>query len=204
MRTIPILLGASSVIAAWLLTSGCVTAFPDYPVQPAAHYAHHCEEDAVTLAVQAVTSASEQRKYFDTNLTRRHILPVFVVIENHNPETSVLVSKEDIGLHGGSSGASEEMLSSGGVGTGIQIVGLALLSIPINVIGGAIVADAENIKHNFRVKELTHQTVSPHEATAGFVYFALPGESTPSDARMSVRVRLLPSNEHKAFLLDVQ
>ena len=85
MRTIFFRARGSGAIAVAFMATGCATTFPDYPVHPAASYKHHLEQNGVIVAIQPLTKASEQRKYFDTNLASRDILPVFVVVENHNP-----------------------------------------------------------------------------------------------------------------------
>lgn len=206
MKTIRISVGGFWVITVLLLANGCVYTFPDYPVQAAANYRNHLEQDGVIVGVHPLTSASEQKKYFDTNLNSRNILPVFVVIENHNPQTSILVSKEDIGLYDGSNYATEDMLASGKVGKAIAVTGLLLISSPIMVIGGAIVTDADNIKHNFKIKELTRQMLSTHQTTSGFMYFPLSAKDkkTKPDLLISVKLEMLPSNQQKIFTLRMK
>ena len=200
-----------SVSRCWALgivatTSGCVSAFPEYPVRPATSYQHHLQENGIIVAAHPLKRASEQREYFDANLNRRDILPVFVVVENHNPQTSVLVSKEDFGLCDASDAAVEDLLPSGVAGKVIYVGGAALLSIPFMAIGGAITADAENIKHNYLAKELSRQMLGTHEATSGFVYFPLSEEPKNADRDLviSARLTMLPSNQQKVFLLRIQ
>jgi len=204
MKTIRISLGGTFIVAASLLTNGCVSAFPDYPVHPAMSYQRHVEQDGVIVAIHPVEQASEQKKYFDVNLSRRGILPIFVVIGNHNSQSSVLVSKEDIGLYARTQGVSEDMLPSGAAAKGFQVAGCVLISVPILAIASAIEANAENIKYNFRVKELTDQMLSHKESTSGFVYFRLPDKNAPLEDIIAVRLRMLPSKEYKEFLFDLQ
>ncbi len=67
------------------------------------------------------------------------------------------------------------------------IGGTAIVSLPVVIVGAAMIADTENLKHNFEVKELRRQTVSSGKSVQGFIYYSAK-VSIPQRLRMTAIV----------------
>jgi hypothetical protein len=74
--------------------------FPDYPVRPARDYAVTAARAGLTIGVQPVEDLKEQKTYFDTELTPKGFIPVFVVIENGSTGDSFLFDQTTVGYGG--------------------------------------------------------------------------------------------------------
>jgi len=70
--------------------------FPDYPVRPAGDYAVKVEKSGLTIGVQPVEDLKEQKTYFNTELTPKGFVPVFVVIQNGSTDDSFLFDKTGV------------------------------------------------------------------------------------------------------------
>lgn len=70
-------------------------------------------------------------------------------------------------------------------------VGPLIVGIPVAVVGHKMITDAEMIQHNFKIKELKKQTISPGKSTHGFVYFQLLEEKEDHPEKCEVHIEVL-------------
>jgi hypothetical protein len=56
--------------------------YADYPVRPAASYAITAANSGLTIGFEPVEDLKDQKAYFDTELTPKGFIPVFLVMEN--------------------------------------------------------------------------------------------------------------------------
>jgi hypothetical protein len=83
--------------------------FPDYPVRPANSYMVKAEKGGVVVGVEPVEDLKEQKTYFNTELTSRGVLPVFVTIENGGTTDSFLFNQSNVGYAGVSNNSTPNL-----------------------------------------------------------------------------------------------
>jgi hypothetical protein len=188
-----------------LLLNGCATlTIPAYEVQSINHYTSLQIRDGLAVAMRPLTDPKESKQYFGTNLLAADVLAILVVAENRNPSSSFLLSKDQLALRAGETAAQstsgrDEVRSEAG-GQAMMLAGAALISLPLLFGGAKIASDANVIQHNFAVKELQTQTLSPGESTHGFVYFRVAKGTMVSDQwTVQLAARELGSNNIERF-----
>ena len=87
-----------------------------------------------------MTDKQEVEKYFGANLVSENILPVFVVVENRSESSSFLLSKDQISFRTEDAispiSSGRENIATDSTGIILGVVGIALISIPISILGG--------------------------------------------------------------------
>jgi hypothetical protein len=151
---------------------------PDYQSQPFNQYQHSQVNDGLAVAIHPIANKEESKKYFGVDLLSNNVLAVHVVAENRSSSSSFILSKDQFSMRIGRSekisASSPNKVGSGAGAKRMHIAGAALGSLPLLMVGGKMSSNASIIKHNFAVKELQKQILSPGETVEGFVYFQLP------------------------------
>ncbi len=136
--------------------------FPDYPVHPASEYANKATEAGVIVAVEPMDDPEQQKTYFNSHLSSRGILPVFIVIQNISAADPYLFDRSAVGLadaadvSGKGTRKTANLLTSGG------LVDLSLIN------------DVTHERENLVKKEVRSRTLSPGSSVSGFVYVPVP------------------------------
>jgi hypothetical protein len=180
--------GLSSVLALFVISLAALLhasqAFPDYPVRPVAEYRIRAEKADITVAVEAVEDVKDQKTYFDTELTSKGYIPVFVVIHNGSKDSSFIFDKTKVTYNSTAVGNSAlKQSSKGGVAIATVAASAMLLSPiygPAIFLGTAKLASASRIQQNYLSKDLKSKTLSPGGDTHGFMYIQVP-KSGPRD-----------------------
>jgi hypothetical protein len=200
---------AHAIIAFLLVLQGCATlSLPDYPKGTTASYSNAATINDLCVAVQPITKKADLEKYFGTNLNDIGIVPIYIISENRNSQTSFIISKDRVSLFNDKNtldqGARTEESTAG---RAVSLIGAALVSLPLLFIGPKMISDAEIIKHNLVRKELQTRTVSPGKSVDGFVYFKLPESSSADrlkDWRISLEAMELGSNIGRNFTFPAE
>jgi len=134
-----------------VVMGGCTASrLPDYPTMSVTEYGPHKTADGVTVAIHPVTSATEARKYFGTNLLDSHILPALVVVENQNAQDSYIIRKERIGLVGPEEALDRGKVDRSGGRTAVGVAaGVTIVAAPIE----GSDEFAELVESEFKVSE---------------------------------------------------
>src|SRR5437879_5457821 len=102
--------GSTSLVRTYFLVFICILAllslmppgygahrFPDYPARPAGEYANKVVGTALIIAVDPVEDAEQQKMYFNSRLSGKGILPVFIVIQNNSATDAYLFDNSAVG-----------------------------------------------------------------------------------------------------------
>lgn len=147
--------------------------YADYPVHPAASYAITAADSGLTIGLEPVEDLKDQKTYFDTELTPKGFIPVFLVIENKSKDDSFIFDKSAVTYGPVGSGAATPNLHSK-IRDNTALGGLAALSTPTAFIAMAKVTHASHIQANILKKELQSTTLSPSASAHGFLYVPVP------------------------------
>jgi len=156
--------------------------FPDYPVRPAAEYANKVAKAGLIVAVEPVEDPEQQKTYFNSSLSSKGILPVFIVIQNTSATDTYLFDKSAVGLGeaaevSGKRGKTASLLGSGG------LVDLTL------------VTDVKQVQENLMKKEVRSKTLSPGSSVYGFVYVPVPTDAPRKKMHLQVPLTNAQSGE---------
>lgn len=204
------------LLAVALLVGGCSRAkkLPNYPTQPPSSYPYSQVKDGLAVSIRPLTNSQESETYFDTDLSSRGILALFVSAENQGAPSTFILLKERFTLQTSRSDehpvSNREQVKSGTldtIQTATNVVGAAAAlsfwlvgGLPFAVVAGEIDAHEERVKHKFIVEELQPKTISLGEETHGFVYFHCPpGYPGPGPWVFHLEAQDLNSKEVKVF-----
>jgi hypothetical protein len=119
-------------------------------------------------------------QFFKTDLWRRGILPLLVVVQNNSGDATYLLAGTNCQIPESAGFASQEDLPTRRT-EGYLIGG---------VVGGAIMSDAASKRVGMADKDMTAQTVSPGESEQGFVIFKFAQPRPVKGSPLSARVHL--------------
>jgi len=176
--------------------------FADYPVHPAGSYAVTAEKAGLIIGVQPVEDLKDQKTYFDTELTLRGFIPVFVVIENQSKEDSFLFDKSGVVYGPEDSGISTPEVPSK-MRDQAALAGLASLA---PVAGFAVMAKVNHVSHiqqNILKKELQSRTLSPAASGYGFLYIPVPKNGPRQKIHIRIPVTRVSTQGPETFVLDM-
>ncbi|MGA2905238.1 MAG: hypothetical protein ABSD98_15525 [Candidatus Korobacteraceae bacterium] len=182
LRTSPVVIWTVAVL--FLIQPGYASHhFPDYPVRSAGEYANKATEPGLIVAVEPVEDPEQQKMYFNSHLSSRGILPVFIVIQNTSATDAYLFDRSAVGLadaagptgKGGRRTAS--LLTSGG------LVDLSLIN------------DVTDVRDNLMKKEVRSKTLSPGSSVYGFVYVPVPTDAPRKKMHLQVPLTNAQSSE---------
>ncbi len=140
--------------------------------------------EGTTVSVDAILDKKRSKRYFSTDATAKGIVPVYIRVANVGHQGSVLVRKEavSVAINAGAEAAAaadQSIKTDSKVGTGIQLAGVGLMTagavgaaLPLILIGGPMVSNADKVHHNFITKEYTNQSVPQGGQAEGFIYFS--------------------------------
>jgi hypothetical protein len=148
--------------------------FVDYPVRPAEEYANKVIVKGFIVAVQPLEDVSEQKTYFGTNLNRRGILPVLIVIRNTSASETCLVDESEVGL-----GQGQELTGKGARKTASKLGSGGLLDL-------SLVREVTNVRDNLVRRELRSGTLAPGRTISGFVYVPIPTDAPRAKVHLQV------------------
>jgi hypothetical protein len=206
-----------STLSLLLILNGCATMqLPEYKTQSLKPYMLSYVEDGLSVAIHPLIKREESEQYFGLDLLAVNVLAVHVVAENRNSLVSFVLSKNQVSLHtegvladqnpqrdqlvSESGGQSLTMAGAAVAGAGVIFTPLLIAALPLVFAGAKQFSDADVIKHNFAVKELQTNTLSPGESAEGFVYFRLPKEMDAQDQwRLRLQALNLQSKEMTSF-----
>lgn len=187
------------------LFSGCSTLeLPEYDPTTNETPSVSVAREGIHVTLQPLANPQDVERYFGDDLLNLGILPVFVSVENRSPSSSFVLAPGDFSLANAATGVVEAMkddrdrVGSPGAGTAVTTLGaVSLLFVPIAAfvllpIGAKIGSNATVVRHTFLVREWQPTTISPGEATSGFLYLQ---ESSREAATVRIRALRLPGSE---------
>jgi hypothetical protein len=154
------------------------------------------------LGADPIFQSSRSREFFDTDLPAKGILAVYVVVNNETSDSTFLVARECFSLRGGTNVDDRSAPRSTAPGTVITWAGAVLISLPIALIGGGIVVEADNIQINYRRKALQAQSVAPGQSTSGFLYFQVPQDPKQRPRRWILHLEAKPLTSSQPWTVD--
>jgi len=147
--------------------------FPDYPVRSASEYPNKVAKAGIVVAVEPVDDEDQQKIYFNSRLSTKGILAVFLVVENTSGTDTYLFDKSAAGLAEPVSGGSSVLP----VGSG----GLVDLTM---------VKQLTDERENMMKREARSKALTPRSALHGFLYVPVP----PKKQRGKVHLQIPLTN----------
>lgn len=157
--------------------------FPDYPVRPVAEYDNKVVKGSLIVAVEAVEGADQQKTYFDSRLSGRGILPVFLVIKNTSTTDTYLFDKSAVGL-----GDEADVTGKGARKTAALLGSGGLVDLNL-------VKEVTDVRENLMKKEARSTTLSPGSTIYGFVYIPVPTDALRKKIHLQVPLTNMQSGE---------
>jgi hypothetical protein len=166
--------------------------FPDYPVRPAGEYTVKTERAGLIVGVEPVEDLKDQKSYFNSELTPKGFIPVFIVIQNGSSGDSFLFEKTNVGYAGVSSNTP-----NGGskAGETMAMVGLG------GLIAMKLIANATEVQQNMLKKEVQSATLSPGTSVHGFLYIPVPKKGPREKIHLQVPITKAGTSE--TFVLNL-
>ena len=156
--------------------------FPDYPVRPAGEYGNKVVQGGVIVAVEPVEDLTQQKTYFNSHLTSRGILAVFLVIQNTSATDSYLFDRTAVGLTE-IGPDSKDMRRTAALRTSGGLVDLSLIN------------DVTDVRDNLLKKELRSKTLAPGSSMSGFIYVPVPKDGQRQSIHLQVPLTNSQSGE---------
>jgi hypothetical protein len=156
-------------------------------VRPAGEYANKVAKAGLIVAVEPVEDPEQQKTYFNSHLSSKGILPVFIVILNTSATDAYLFDQSAVGLGdaaevtGKGARKTASLLGSGG------LVDLTLITYPTQV--------PTQVRENMMKKELRSKTLSPGSSVYGFVYVPVPTDAPRKKMHLQVPLTNAQSSE---------
>lgn len=157
--------------------------FPDYPVRAANEYANRVVKAGLLVAIEPVEDPEQQKTYFDSHLSSKGILPVFLVIQNSSATNAYLFDKSAIGL-----GDVAEITGKGARKTASQLGSGGLVDLTLN-------HDVSQVRENLMKKEVRSKTLSPGSSVYGFIYVPVPTDAPRKKMHLQVPLTSAQSGE---------
>jgi hypothetical protein len=185
------LVGATSARAA-------PTKFPDFPPPPKDQLKTAGDQN-LTVDAYVMADIVQQKTYFDAELSRSGITPVWVSITNLSSDHTFLFDVGEMALtapHPDSTGFSPGSASvDDSAATGLSIADLFVGSVVLGLIAQSMLTDASNVKKNLVDRGLYSRTLAPGQSAIGFVY--VHRDKTHADIAghiLNVTVHPIPSS----------
>jgi hypothetical protein len=175
--------------------------FPDYPVRPAGDYSVTAERAGLIVGVQLVEDLKDQKTYFNTELTHKGLIPVFIVIQNGSSSDSFLFDKSGIKFgQVALSGFTPKTSMNPG-----ETAAFNSSAFLVPVAGAVLVlihfSNAERVQQNILRKEMQSRTLSPGMSVHGFLYLPVPKKGPREKIRLQVPITRAGTGE--MFVLEV-
>jgi hypothetical protein len=165
--------------------------FPDYPVRPAGEYVNKVVKPGLIVAVEPVEDPAQQKTYFDSRLSSKGILPVFLVIQNTSATDVYLFDKSAVGL-----GDAVEVTGKAARKTASQLGSGGLVDLSLN-------NDVTQVRENLLKKEVRSKTLSPGSSVYGFVYVPVPTDAARKKIHLQVPLTNAQSGETEVVNLSL-
>lgn len=169
--------------------AGAAHHFPDYPVRPAGEYANKVVKAGLIVAVEPVEDSERQKTYFDSHLSSKGILPVFLVIQNTSSTDAYLFDKSAVGL-----ADAAEVSGKSARKTAWQLGSGGLVDLSLN-------NDVTQVRENLTKKEVRSKTLSHGSSVYGFVYVPVPTDAPRKKMHLQVPLTNVQSGETEVINL---
>jgi len=158
-------------------------------VRPAGEYANKVAKAGLIVAVEPVEDPQQQKMYFNSHLTSRGILPVFIIIQNTSATDSYLFDRSTVGLgdEGGPTGKGGRKTAS--LRTSGGLVDLSLIN------------DVTQVRDNLMKKEVQSKTLPPGSSVHGFVYVPVSTDTPREKIHLQVPLTSAQSGETEVLNL---
>lgn len=169
--------------------------FPDYPVKPAGDYAVKVERFGLTIGVEPVEDPKEQKTYFNTELTPKGFIPVFIVLENASSKDSFMFQRtnvEYVRVSNSAAQSEEDAVTDVARVPGMSQAGLL---VPMKVVGAA------EVEENIVKKEVQSKTLAPGASVHGFLYIPVPKKGSREKIHLQVPITKAGTSETHVFNL---
>lgn len=182
------------VPAQWLCAQ---STFPDYPQNAASDYSISTHAADVTIGVKALDDRTEQKTYFDTELSRIGFVPVFVVIQNGSNSDSFLLDKTKL-TYGTTNATATTPKTPSKAGQSMAFATIPFIGF-IKAI--TVIKSASLVQQNVLQKELQSTTLSPGASAHGFVYIPVPKNAPRQTIHLQVPITRAGTSD--TLLLDL-
>ena len=146
-------------------------------------YANKVAKANLIVAVEPVEDPEQQKTYFNSYLSSKGILPVFIVIQNTSATDAYLFDKSAVGL-----GDAAEITGKGTRRTASLLGSGGLVDL-------ALVTNATQVRENMMKKEVRSKTLSPGSSVYGFVYVPVPTDAPRKKVHLEVPLTNAQSSE---------
>lgn len=162
--------------------------FPDYPVQPASAYSNKMAKAGLIVAVEPVEDPTQQKTYFNSQLSSKGILPVLIVIQNTTTDT-YLFDKSAVGL-----ADAPEVTGKGTRKTASKLGSGGLIDL-------TLIIEVTEVRENLMKKEVRSKTLSPGFSVYGFIYVPVPTDTPRKKMHLQVPLTNAETSETKVVNL---
>jgi len=195
---------------------GCTAIkFSDYPVKPLNQYYLSQTKDNLFIGIEPFYDKKKIEEYFGVDLLSHNILPVFIVVENHNPASSFVLLKEQFNTSkvdtkkyiDSSTSQSVNSAYSGTIKAGNVLVTAGVVLVPplLLGIGQKMQANGSAIKYNLITKELQSESIPFTKSQQGFVYFQFKNnEDINTYSILNLKALNLKSNEIITYTFNMK
>ena len=179
--------------------------FPDYPTHRASDCAVKAERAGLLIGIQPMEDRNEQKYYFNTELTPKGFVPVYMVLENSSSGDSFLFDKTTVkyGL-AGPGGPRPKTLSVGNIAAVDSIALAANLMLPLAgaIFAFAVFSKANDVQRNILRNEVQSKTLSPGISMNGFLYVPVPKKGPRQKVRLQVPITRAGKDETTVLEFD--
>jgi hypothetical protein len=156
---------------------------PDYPVRPASEYVNKVVRPGVIVAVEPVEAPDEQKTYFDSRLSSKGILPVFVVIQNTSTTETYLFDSSAVGL-----GEAAELTGKGARKAASRLGSGGLVDL-------TLITELSDVRENMMRKQVRSKTLAPGSSVHGFIYAPVSTDAARKQIHLQVPLTSTQSGE---------
>jgi len=146
-------------------------------------YANKVAKANLIVAVEPVEDPEQQKTYFNSHLSSKGILPVFIVIQNTSATDTYLLDKSAVGL-----GDAAQITDKGARKTASPLGSGGLVDL-------TLVTNATRVRENMMKKEVRSKTLSPGSSVYGFVYVPVPTDAPRKKVHLEVPLTNAQSSE---------
>lgn len=193
---------------------------PDVVFPPESKNILSIEKKGMLIKIDHISS--EWIESSELSVLPKDIIPVFVVIENHNTEPFFIPKSSFTLVKNGDSVSPLTTFTHTAERTGLDAVagignlghmlGIVVLSLPLVVVGGGVwvVADqvASDRRHNTErkllkliAKELKEKALAKGDSISGFLFFKLQQEDIKKVSEIQAKAVILRTEESVAFAI---
>lgn len=173
--------------------------FADYPQHKASDCAIKADKLGLAIGIQPVEDLNDQKNYFNSDLTKKGFIPVYIVIENHSSADSFLFDKAGVKIGVGSATGTGPNANSKSVAT-LQVVSALAISPVGMILGAKLAKDEALVQTNLLKKEVQSKTLSPLSSTSGFLYLPVPKAGPRQPIHLIISITR--SGDDEPFSLD--